>query len=90
MEINGRIVVGKNVTGGSKPARGDVLLKINDTPIPLGSSLDPVCLYMRQMLSNAGGVELTFLEFPMFWSDVAEPILKKIKANGRRDAQLKE
>ena len=94
VKIRGRIVVTKDVTSsscsGSKPDFGDVLFKINDYVLPFGSSFDPVCLYMRQMLLNPGGVELTFLEFPMFWSDVAEPILKKIEANGRRDAQLKE
>ena len=94
VKIRGRIVVTKDATSsscsGSKPDFGDVLFKINDYVLPFGSSFDPVCLYMRQMLLNPGGVELTFLEFPMFWSDVAEPILKKIEANGRRDAQLKE
>ena len=94
VKIRGRIVVTKDVTSsscsGGKPDFGDVLFKINDYVLPFGSSLNPVCLYMRQMLSNAGGVELTFLEFPMFWSDVAEPILKKIETNGRRNAQLKE
>jgi hypothetical protein len=90
VEIEGRIVVAENVTGSSKPALGDVLFKGNDYTLPFRFSLNTVCLYMRRMLSNAGGVELTFPEIPMFWSDVAEPILKKREANGRRNAQLKE
>ena len=96
MEIDRRIVVTKNVTDtsnpdlGSKPDLGDILFKVNDYVLPFGSSFDPVCHRMRQMLLNPGGVELTFLEFPMFWSNVAEPILKKMEAKLRRDAPLKE
>ena len=91
MDVDGHIVVAKNVTGCSKPALGDVLFRANNYNLPLCSSrwtLNEVSLLMRQMLSDSGGVELSFKEVPRFWSDVAEPILKKRDANGRRNAQL--
>jgi NAD-dependent dihydropyrimidine dehydrogenase PreA subunit len=78
--IEGRMVVARNDTCSSKPAIGDILLRLKDYTLPSDPSecvLDEVCENMRRLLSStAGAVELTFAESPMFWS-VVEPILKK-------------
>ena len=64
MEIDGRIVVNKNVTGSSKPAIGDVLFKVNDCSLSLRSNLYSVRRFMRHCLIHSGGAELTFSENP--------------------------
>ncbi|OEU11354.1 hypothetical protein FRACYDRAFT_245714 [Fragilariopsis cylindrus CCMP1102] len=64
VEIDGRIVVNKNVTGSSKPAIGDVLFKVNDCSLSLRSNLYSVRRFMRHCLIHSGGAELTFSENP--------------------------